>query len=112
MCVFQPTKYRMKNVPHTDPIPATVSSAINTSVPGYPNTLQIYMMPASSYWQVRAYIGKTLVRRSTKTDVRSKPIVFAKYFFDELLLKRAQGQPLTEGSDFESTAQALCHPFG
>jgi hypothetical protein len=58
-------------VPHTDPIPETLSS-----VPGYPNTLQIYMMPASSYWQVRAYVGNTLVRRSTKTDVRSKAIAF------------------------------------
>ena len=89
-------------MPHTDPVPETLSS-----VPGYPNTLQIYMLPASSYWQVRAYIGRTLVRRSTKTDVRSKAIVFAKAFFDELLPKRAQGQPLTEASDFESTAQAL-----
>jgi hypothetical protein len=92
----------MKHMPHTDPVPETLSS-----VPGYPNTLQIYMMPASSYWQVRAYIGKTLVRRSTKTDVRSKAIVFAKDFYNELLLKRAQGKPLTEVSDFESTAKAL-----
>jgi hypothetical protein len=65
------------------------------------------MMPASSFWQIRAYVGNTLVRRSTKTDVRSKAIVFAKDFFNELLLKRAQGHSLTEGSDFESTASAL-----
>jgi hypothetical protein len=82
----------MKQLPsHTDPIPDTV-----TSVPGYPNTLQVYMIPASSYWQTRAYIGKRLVRRSTKTAVRSKTIVFAKDFYHELLLKRTQGQPLTE----------------
>jgi hypothetical protein len=79
----------MKQVPHTDPIPETLSS-----VRGYPNTLQIYMVPASSYWQVRAYVGKTLVRRSTKTDVRSKAIVIAKDFVNELLIKRAQGQSL------------------
>jgi hypothetical protein len=33
---------------------------------------------------VRAQIGKKLVRRSIKTDVRAKAIVFAKDFYNEL----------------------------
>jgi hypothetical protein len=74
------------------------------------------MIPASSYWQTRAYIGKRLVRRSTKTAVRSKAIVFAKDFYHELLLKRARSRRVVNNLDLEASIgkelATYCHRRG
>lgn len=86
----------------TTPIPETI-----TPVPGYPSTLTLFKIPASSYWQVRAFVAATMVKRSTKQSAMGPATVFAKDFYNELLLKASQGKPLTEGSDFEATAKAL-----
>jgi hypothetical protein len=85
-----------------NPIPETVEH-----VPGYPTSLIIYKAPFSRFYQTRVYLTK-LVKRSTKTEVRSRAIDFAKTFYKELLLKSAQGLPLTESkANFEEIAQAV-----
>jgi hypothetical protein len=66
--------------------------------------LTLYETSASSYWQVRAFVHKTLVRRSTKYEALGRAITFAKEFYQELLLKKAQNQPLTESAEFNKVA--------
>jgi site-specific recombinase XerD len=56
------------------------------SVPRFPETLQIYRIPASSYWQCRYFIDGKYIRKSTKTSDRSEAIIFAKNLFDRVRL--------------------------
>jgi integrase-like protein len=56
------------------------------SVPRYPDTLQIYRIPASSYWQCRYFIDGKYIRKSTKSTERSEAITFAKNLFDSVRL--------------------------
>ena len=56
------------------------------SVPKYPATLQIYRIPASSYWQCRYFVDGKYIRRSTETADRSEAITFAKNLFDSVRL--------------------------
>lgn len=102
------TKQQGKNkttalkVPHrTAPLPDTL-----TPVPGYPTKLCIYKLAASCYWWVRYYDGK-IYRRSTKTDDKNKAYAFAKKFYDEIQLKRAQGLAVTSKTRFEACAAAM-----
>ncbi len=56
------------------------------SVSGYPDALQIYRIPASKFWQVRLFVGRKYLRKSTKHDGKREAIEFAKRFFDEVKL--------------------------
>ena len=52
------------------------------SIAGFPETLVIYRMPASRYWQVRAYVaGRGLLRKSTRSSERTSAVAFAKDFY-------------------------------
>lgn len=77
------------------------------SIPGFPDTLRIYQIPASSYWQMRAYVAGKLVKRSSKTEEKGKAIKAAKEFYNELLLKAANHIPITSSGTFEKAANAL-----
>lgn len=63
----------------TVPIPETLES-----IPGYPDKLKIYLMPASSYWQVRFFDGVKTHKRSAKTSDKREAIVFAKKMFAQI----------------------------
>lgn len=54
------------------------------SVPKYPETLQIYKIEASKYFQVRMFVERKYVRRSTKCIEKKEAIEFAKRFYDEI----------------------------
>src|SRR5680860_1305095 len=54
------------------------------SVSGYPNALQIYRIPASSAWQVRLFVGRKYLRKSTRCESKRDAIEFAKRFYDEV----------------------------
>jgi hypothetical protein len=54
------------------------------SVNGYPSALQIYRIPASKFWQVRLFVGRKYLRKSTKTELKRDAIEFAKRFYDEV----------------------------
>ena len=86
----------------TTPLPESI-----TPVPGFPQKLTIYKLEASSYWWVRYYIDGKIVRRTTKTDNKSKAYKFAKAFYDELNLRRVQGLSITNKSRFAVCAHAM-----
>lgn len=92
----------LKGRHRTAPLPETLSH-----VPGYPHKLTIYKLEASSYWWVRYYIEGKIVRRSTKTDDKSKAYSFAKSFFNELEIRRAQGLAVRSKTSFDACALAM-----
>ena len=67
------------------PIPSTI-----TNISGYPNKLVIFQVGASPFWWVRTYMGKP-IKRSTKTTVKREAIIFAKNFFDQLIVDERRG---------------------
>jgi hypothetical protein len=56
------------------------------SVPRYPDALQIYRIPASSFWQVRYFVDGKYIRKSTGTDDKAEAITKAKELFDSVRL--------------------------
>jgi hypothetical protein len=56
------------------------------TVPRYPEALQIYRIPASSFWQVRYFVDGKYIRRSTGSENKAKAITFAKQLFDNVRL--------------------------
>ena len=58
------------------------------SVPSYPDALQIYRIPASRFWQVRMFVDRKYVRKSTKTDDKSQAIEFAKTLYDTIRINQ------------------------
>jgi integrase len=85
-----------------NPMPETIET-----VPGYPSNLKLFRIPASSYWQVRAFLGGRIVKKSSKTKNKAEAIKVAKAFYNGLLLKQSQNQPLTDSPTFERVALAL-----
>jgi len=55
-----------------------------TPIRAYPNTLQIYRIEASKYWQVRLFVDRKYVRESTKCEAKQDAIKYAKRFYDEI----------------------------
>lgn len=53
-------------------------------VPGYPKALQIYRIEASRFIQVRLFVDRKYLRKSTKCETRREAIAFAKQFFDDV----------------------------
>ncbi len=92
-------------VPHrhrTTPIPDSLST-----IPDYPSKLVIYRLGASSYWWARYYAAGKILRRSTKTDNKSKAYTFAKDFYEEIILRKRQGLAVTNGTGFEACSAAM-----
>jgi len=69
----------------TVPLPESI-----THVPGYPEKLVLYKMAASQFWQVRCWMNGRTHRKSTKTVQSRRAQVFAKDFFDHLVIKTRQ----------------------
>ncbi len=59
-----------------------------SSIRGYPDTLQIYRIAASRFWQVRLFVGRKYLRKSTKCENKADAINFAKSFFDDVKLSQ------------------------
>lgn len=76
-------------------------------VNGYPRKLTIYKSKASPYFWVRYYVDGKIIKRSTKTESKREAVAFAKMFYDEINLRRAQGQLLTQKNTFTSVAYAM-----
>jgi hypothetical protein len=55
-------------------------------ISGYPRALQIYRIPASSFWQVRLFVGRKYLRKSTRCESKAEAIKFAKRFYDDVKL--------------------------
>src|SRR5689334_11361378 len=59
-----------------------------TAVSGYPSTLRIYRIEASSKWQCRLLVGNKYARKSTATSDKAEAIEFAKRFYDEIRIRQ------------------------
>lgn len=86
----------------TTPIPNSIST-----IPDYPSKLVIYRLEASSYWWVRYFAAGKILRRSTKTDNKSKAYAFAKDFYEEIIIKKRQGLAVTNRAGFETCLAAM-----
>lgn len=85
------------------PIPSTIES-----IKGYPDKLKIFKLPASEYYWVRYFEGKT-IKRSTRTAIKSEAIKFAKEFYEEIIASKRTGSPkfsfLKKPSSFEHCSE-------
>ena len=86
----------------TVPIPSSI-----TAVPNYPNKLVIYKIAASRYWQVRCWHAGRTHKCSTKTCNLVLAQRFARWFYEDLLVKHSQYASLqgTTGNDSNMPAQ-------
>ena len=85
-----------------NPIPETLEH-----VPGLPDHVVIYKIPASSFWYSRASFDGKRVPHSLKTTSHATAMAEAKKWYINMLVKHETGQPLTSGSDFKRAAEAL-----
>jgi integrase len=77
----------------TVPIPATI-----TAVHGYPSKLAVYKISASRYWQVRCWVAGRTHKRSTKTASLPLAQRFARWFYEDLLVKQLAPQVINQSS--------------
>jgi len=86
----------------TVPIPSSI-----TAVPNYPNKLVVYKIAASKYWQVRCWHAGRTHKCSTKTCNLVLAQRFARWFYEDLLVKYSQHASLqvTTGNDSNTPAQ-------
>jgi hypothetical protein len=77
------------------------------AVPGLPTKVKLCKIPASPFYYVRTWMDGKPILRSMKTEKQSEARKAAKAFYDELLLRRRLGQPLTEGNTFRKAAEAV-----
>jgi hypothetical protein len=73
----------------TVPIPSSV-----TAVPNYPNKLVVYKIAASKYWQVRCWHAGRAHKQSTKTCNLVLAQRFARWFYEDLLIKYSTNSSL------------------
>jgi hypothetical protein len=57
-------------------------------IPKYPTALQIYKIPASKFWQVRMFVDRKYIRKSTKCIEEHDAIEFAKEFYDTIRINQ------------------------
>jgi hypothetical protein len=86
----------------TVPIPHTLES-----IKGYPDKLKIYLMPASSYWQVRYFDGFKTHKRSAKTSDKREAIAFAKTMFDQIAAGKFDSTSKAQQTSFEYWTQQM-----
>jgi len=58
------------------------------AVPGYPDSLQIYRISASRFWQVRYFVGGKYARKTTGCEEEKAALEFAKAFFDNIKISQ------------------------
>jgi hypothetical protein len=77
----------MEDSPMKDKLPQNRTTPYDIqSVPRFPETLQIYRIPASTHWQCRYFIDGKYIRKSAKTADKAEAITFAKNLFDSVRL--------------------------
>ena len=77
------------------------------SIKGFPDTLKIYRIKRSKFWQCRYFVaGRGLIRKSTRCAEKSAAIEFAKDFYETILLEQRSGR-LTSQASFGAYAEKL-----
>ena len=92
-----------KTPSRTVPIAETMSSIGR----GFPDKLVIFKIPASSFWWVRYYTQKKILKKSTKTENKKIAIEFAKKFYEDILLRERKLLPLGSSPIFKKIADEL-----
>jgi integrase len=69
--------------------------------------LVIFQIPASSFWWVRYYTQKKILKKSTKTENKKTAIEFAKKFYEDILLRERNLLPLGSSPVFKKVADEL-----
>jgi len=87
-----------KTPSRTVPIAETMTSIGR----GFPDKLVIFKIPASSYWWVRYYTQKKILKKSTKTENKKTAIEFAKNGYDLVITGRRKDRLLALKSSLES----------
>ncbi|WP_258182259.1 hypothetical protein [Burkholderia multivorans] len=77
------------------------------SIKGYPDKLKIYLMPASTYWQVRYFDGFKTLKRSTKTSDKREAITFAKTFYEQIIAGKFTSASQAQQTSFEYWTQKM-----
>lgn len=86
----------------TVPIPGTLES-----VPGYPDKLKIYRMPASPFWQVRFFDGRKTIKRSTGATDKRIAHRFAKDLYEQILYSKFGDAKSTDRTRFGVCAAGM-----
>ena len=76
-------------------------------IPGYPQTLFIYRLPASRYWWVRFYIGGKTLRKTTKQTGKREATEFAKLYFEQVTSNYRLGLVAAAPENFRAQAKAV-----
>ena len=92
-----------KTPSRTVPITETMTSIGR----GFPDKLVIFQIPASSFWWVRYYTQKKILKKSTKTENKKTAIEFAKKFYEDILLRERNLLPLGSSPVFKKVADEL-----
>lgn len=91
----------------TVPIPSSI-----TAVPNYPNKLVVYKIAASKYWQVRCWHAGRTYKRSTKTCNLALAQRFARWFYEDLLVKQSTHSSLIKETKAEQLNNSSHLSFG
>jgi len=91
----------------TVPIPSSI-----TAVPNYPNKLVVYKIAASKYWQVRCWHAGRTYKRSTKTCNLALAQRFARWFYEDLLVKQSTHSSLIKETKAEQSNNSSHLSFG
>lgn len=86
----------------TVPISGTLAS-----ITGYPDKLKIYLMPASSFWQVRYFDGLKTHKRSAKTSNKREAIAFAKTMYEQIMAGKFASASKAHQTSFEYWTQKM-----
>lgn len=76
------------------------------SVRGYPDSLKLFRIEASSAWQVRYFTGQKYLRKSTKCQDLPGATAFAKQFFDSIKISERLDINLNQNT-FAACAKSL-----
>lgn len=93
----------------TNPIPGSMRR-----VPGYPETLCVYLTGASSFWQARCFFRGRMRTRSLRTTDPRRALRAARAFYEELITRFSSGsdegaadRATPTGVVFRDVAEAL-----
>ncbi|NVM76363.1 hypothetical protein FHW83_002158 [Duganella sp. SG902] len=99
------TSAKQSPTPHpsrTAPIPDTLES-----IKGYPDKLKIYLMAASSFWQVRFFDGKSTIKRSTGQTEKREAIKAAISFYEQLMINKHNGVAVIKNTRFDACVRSV-----
>lgn len=96
--------FALTKASRTVPIPDSLHN-----VPGYPDKLKIYRMPASKFWQIRLYDeqAKKTIKRSSQSEHKAEALKAAKKLYEEVVYRRLSGTSTSSKSRFDVCAKAM-----